>query len=241
MKTLHLILLSCLMLTLCSWGTREKGSGNVIKEQREVGHFTALNTSSGIHVFLTQGQAEPIRIEAEDNIIKYIETEVEKNRLVIAVNRDRKQKNLEITKPINVYVSIPNLEKIEASSASQIKVTNAWKATNMEIEVNSAAQLIMNLDVTHLDLEVSSAAKVQLNGKGDILDAEVSSAANLDAEKFIVRKADIEVSSNAKATIYVTDELEYDTNSRGKLDYYGEPRILKAESDYAKPRGKGVK
>ena len=202
MKTLHLILLSCLMLTLCSWGTREKGSGNVIKEQREVGHFTALNTSSGIHVFLTQGQAEPIRIEAE----------VEKNRLVIAVNRDRKQKNLEITKPINVYVSIPNLEKIEASSASQIKVTNAWKATNMEIEVNSAAQLIMNLDVTHLDLEVSSAAKVQLNGKGDILDAEVSSAANLDAEKFIVRKADIEVSSNAKATIYVTDELEYDTN-----------------------------
>lgn len=111
----------------------------------------------------------------------------------------------------------------------------------MEIEVNSAAQLIMNLDVTHLDLEVSSAAKVQLNGKGDILDAEVSSAANLDAEKFIVRKADIEVSSNAKATIYVTDELEYDTNSMGKLDYYGEPRILKAESDYAKSRGKGVK
>ena len=30
-------------------------------------------------------------IEAEDNIIKYVETEVEKNRLVIAVNRDRKQ------------------------------------------------------------------------------------------------------------------------------------------------------
>ena len=33
--------------------------------------------------------------------------------------------NLEITKPINVYVSIPNLEKIEASSASPELVFNA--------------------------------------------------------------------------------------------------------------------
>lgn len=242
MKTLHLILLSCLMLTLCSWGTREKGSGNVIKEQRNVEHFTEIKSSSAIHVYLTQGEVTPIQVEAEDNIIKYIDTKVIKNTLVITINRNKRNKSIETQKPMNVYVTVPHLEKIEATSASQIKTTNEWKATNMEIEVNSAAQLDMNLDVSHLDLEVNSAAKVNLSGKGDILDAEVSSAANLDAEKFIVRKADIEVNSTAKATIYVTGELEYDISSMGKLDYYGEPRILKAESDSgARSRGKGVR
>lgn len=231
MKTLSLIFLTCFSLTLCSWGYRNNKSENVVKEQREIGHFTEIKTSSAIHVYLTQGKAESLQVEAEENIIPYIETKVVKNCLIISLNGNRKHKNLSTNKPMNVYVSVPNLEKIEASSASHIYGTNEWKATDLEIEISSAAQLDMNLEVNRLDLEVTSAAKAQLAGKGNLLDAEVNSAAYLDAEKFIVSKADIEVSSAGKATIYVADELEYEISSMGKLDYYGNPHILKAESN----------
>ena len=64
----------------------KSGSGHIITQNRETGSFTALSASGGFEVELTKGAAEKMVIEADDNLIKYIETKVVNDELRIRLD-----------------------------------------------------------------------------------------------------------------------------------------------------------
>ena len=52
------------------------GNHNVIKTERNAGSFTGIKVSSGVDVYLKQGDNESITVEADENLHEYIITEV---------------------------------------------------------------------------------------------------------------------------------------------------------------------
>jgi hypothetical protein len=59
------------------------GSGNVVNETRSVGSFNGIDLHGSGALFLSQGTQQPLRIEAEDNILKVLSTRVESGKQVI--------------------------------------------------------------------------------------------------------------------------------------------------------------
>jgi hypothetical protein len=53
-----------------------EGSGAVISEQREVQNFDRIQLTGAGDVFITQEGVELVIVEADDNLLPYIETEV---------------------------------------------------------------------------------------------------------------------------------------------------------------------
>jgi len=52
------------------------GSGNIIDENRDVNNFYGLSILGSGRVIMEQGTEESLRIEADDNLLPYLETEV---------------------------------------------------------------------------------------------------------------------------------------------------------------------
>ena len=82
MKNLTLISLSALCALACGcsnfeWsGTSIKGSGNVVSETRQLTHFDRVTIFGSGHLTVVQGEQEGLTIQADDNLLPYIKSEV---------------------------------------------------------------------------------------------------------------------------------------------------------------------
>ena len=77
MKLAALLLLGFqLALTSCNFISDRRIDGNGVSstQERSVGDFHSINASGGMDVIVSQGTASSLKIEADENLLQYIET-----------------------------------------------------------------------------------------------------------------------------------------------------------------------
>ena len=91
MKTkITVLLLILITTTSCMFdGFGIQGNGNVVTEDRTISSdFTEIKVSQGIQVHLRQGTKIDLSVEADDNIIDLIVTEIEGDVLKIYLDKN---------------------------------------------------------------------------------------------------------------------------------------------------------
>ena len=94
MKSIKTLLLLVLVATISSCQfdvnlNHENGNGNVTKEERTVNQeFDKVRGSSGIDVYLTEGSENKIVVEADENLLEIIETNISNGKLTIKANKN---------------------------------------------------------------------------------------------------------------------------------------------------------
>ena len=85
MKKVGLILLGILMAGVVSAGVKKiKGTGYLVVHDRQAEQpFTRVSVQQSITLYISQGKTEGITVEADDNIIPYIKTEIKNGQLNI--------------------------------------------------------------------------------------------------------------------------------------------------------------
>ena len=80
-------LLLAMVITMCSCGSLRtiRGTGDITSETREVSGFSAVNLAGIGNVVVDYGEQESLRIEAEDNLLPYLESKVEGDTLTLGV------------------------------------------------------------------------------------------------------------------------------------------------------------
>jgi hypothetical protein len=175
--------------------TSVMGQNEVIRETRDLPSFNQIDVGGAFEVFLTIGEPQKVEVEAKQNALEKISTEVNNNKLVISSNR------ISSNTPLNIYITVPSLSHIEAHGAAQVTGENGIKAEMFEINASGAASMELILDVTTLRSEASGAADVELSGKAKQHSMEVSGAATLDARKLESETADADVSGAGTARV----------------------------------------
>jgi hypothetical protein len=234
MKKMHnLILLAFVVFSLPGcyidiWEEPIYGKGPVITEERDIHGFNGIKVSSGIDVYLKQGNSEKVKVVADENLHDVIETEVRNGILHIftevSIRRPKSKK---------VYVTIEKLNSIRISSAGDVRGQNKIQTKNLTISLSSAGDLILDIEAKLIELSISSSGDANLTGSSDYLDASLSSAGNLNAYDLEAKKCKIKVSSAGNAKIYVTDELSATASSAGDIYYLGDPKIKNLSSSSA--------
>ena len=85
-KAVFLSIVLVLSLSSCyfdGWGTGISGNGDVVEETRDISGFTGVEVSTGIDVYLTQGDGFEVMVEADENLQDVILTELKGDRLVV--------------------------------------------------------------------------------------------------------------------------------------------------------------
>ena len=208
---------------------RVKGSGKVVTEKRDLKGFTGVKTATAIDIYLTQGDKFEVVVEADDNLMEYIITEVDDGVLKVYFDKI----NVTWSEKKVVHVTMKDIDYISASSAGDVIGQNAIRTGDLKIRTSSAGDVKLEVFATNLDLGTSSSGDITLTGAADFLKASTSSAGDIKAYELTVKEADITASSAGDVKITVTDRLEARASSAGDIYYRGNPSKVDARSSSA--------
>ncbi len=247
MKKLSVMLTACLLFAFNAQailgGETVRGSGRMIQEARLIKGIARVDLATIGTLYLTQGDKEELRIEAEDNLLPYFVSTVEGDELVIKAREDIE---LRPTQPVRFHLTVKKLNALAASSAGNIEA-GPIKAERFLLVVGSAGNVTLeSLDAPEVAAMLNSAGnatikslkskdlRVNIHSAGGLTieSGEVekqavtqTSAGNYNARGLKSRKAQALVNSAGSATLWVTEALTATVNSVGSLSYRGSPAV----------------
>ena len=172
-------------------------------------------------MIITQGDKDALSVEAEDNVISHINTDVKNNNLNISF-----QGNMPVpTKPIKYYLTVKDLKSIDIEGAAMIE-SGGITANNLTMKIKGAAQGNMtNLNVNLLNIIIEGMGKLNLAGKANNQSINISGVGSYNATNLRTRTTTITIDGGGKATVRVLDLLNIIINGGGDISYIGNPRI----------------
>jgi hypothetical protein len=189
---------------------------------RKVADFHAIRVSTGIHLYLTQGNEEAVAVSAsEPSYRDRIRTEVNNGVLKIYYEsqdwmfRDMNRKDLK------AYVSCRQLDDLKASSGAQVEVDGTLKSPNLAVDLSSGAHFTGKLEAGDLSVDQSSGARATISGTATRLKADASSGGALHGFDLQVDQCDVRASSGGHIDITVQKEMAVSAHSGGHVSYQG--------------------
>jgi hypothetical protein len=198
-----------------------KGSGNVVTETREVSGFDKVLLSGIGDVTLIQADQESLKIEAEDNVITHITTEVQDGTLHISFDR----KTIVPTKPIKFTLTMKDIHSVESQGVSNVE-TEQINTDNLTVGISGTGNInIRNLKASQLTANISGAGNFTANGQVSDQKVTMSGAGNYDGEDLQSSTATVVISGLGRVVVWAADTLDVTISGTGGVDYYGNPQV----------------
>ncbi len=178
-----------------------RGSGNLASETRNLSNFKAVEVGGIFKVEITAQKEFSVVVEADDNLIKLITTEVSDGVLTI-----KTAKKISPREEIRIIISAPDIERLDISGVSSVSLS----------DLNNAS----------LTVDSSGASKINLSGKTAELRVDVSGASKVDAEELQAVNGDIDASGASTVLVNVTGDLKTQATGASKIVYTGTPANL---------------
>jgi hypothetical protein len=217
-----------LLVTSCNGnfnvGKSITGSGNVVKEQRNLNTFDKVTVCCGLECEIVQAADYKVTVEADDNLIRDIKTTVENGTLVIATDYTN-YKNVSSKK---IIVQMPIVKKLETTSGSSLTSSNLH-GSNVRIKTSSGSKMEITVESDTISLESSSGSHQRIKGKALILKTKSSSGSTIDAKDLMANEVSSESSSGSSTKTHPLLHLKASASSGSSISYVNQPKTISKE------------
>jgi hypothetical protein len=221
-------------------GPSVRGSGNVISETRDASGFNAINLEYPAEVLITQGKVESVKIEAEDNLLPGLKTQVKNGALEIFYKKSSDQ-FVNPTKPVVITIVVKDLANVDFSSAGKLTI-NGLKTENLDVSLNGAGNLELNdINIKKLSVDLSGAGSMSASGTAGDLGVNINGFGDFKGADLHGKTANVNISGAGGATVWVDDALDANISGAGSIDYYGSAKVSKQISGVGGVKYKGNK
>ncbi len=207
------------------------GSGNLKSETRDTGPFESVVVEYPADVTLRQGAENIVEIQAEDNLLPQISTQVSSGTLIIKTDVDDWKTRVNPSKPVKVALTAKNLKQIALSAPVGTLEMQGWQADALKLVLDGGAQARLNgIQVDLLDSVLSGAGDIRVTGTAQEMKLLLSGLGNFDGSGLQSTRATIELSGMGNATVRVEEELAAKITGAGSIEYFGSPRVQQSVS-----------
>jgi hypothetical protein len=206
----------------------KSGSGNIITETRNVNDFSAISVSQAIEVDIQQGTQTSVQVEADDNIMSYVETVNKGGELSIRLKNMTNIRNA----TVKVHITAPNVESFTTASSAKIKSIGLLSSSNQfEIDASSASKISLQMQAPSIKMESSSAAELNISGKTRDANVEASSGSSIDAQNLKAENVTASGSSGSTVKVFASVSIDASSSSGSNIIFIGgAPSVKKNES-----------
>ncbi|ASZ14580.1 DUF2807 domain-containing protein [Chitinophaga pendula] len=218
------IMVGALLLSSCHVsGQRVNGSGNVAKEERQVGEFDGVILRGSMDVYVQQGTAKAAVIEAEDNIIPYIQLDNRGGMLTVDV---RKGVNLRTHKGIKIYLTTSTINKAVLSGSGDLALKGPFSSKEkVDVDLSGSGNITGNLSGPSVEVGISGSGNVQLKGSTKDFELHTSGSGDFDGGDLLSENALVKISGSGNAKVHASVRLETNISGSGDVRYKGSPQI----------------
>lgn len=223
-----------------------KDNGEINTVQRNLNDYDAIEISGSIKTKLTTGKEGSLTITASENILPYIITEVEDNKLKVHLQDDY---NFRIRHKMLVEIPVESISKLNLRGSGEISSTSKLTGKNLQLTLKGSGDMLLNIDTQelHTNLKGSGDMELSLNiqnfyinskGSGDLdlegfannLQADLKGSGDLKAANLKVKKADMNLKGSGNAKIFVENEVDVAIKGSGDVTILGNPKTQRTST-----------
>jgi len=200
-------------------GERVKGSGHVITENRTASGFNNVDISGAIDVYVRQDSVSSVKVEADDNILEYIQVHSDGSTLEIYTENNIR---LKPTNKIKVYISNPQYKEIQVSGASSIRCENEiTSADAIDIGLSGASDGRLELNAPKISVHLTGASNTSIKGKTKDFEGSASGASEFRGFDLLSENADVDASGASHIEIFASVKIDGQASGASSVNYKG--------------------
>lgn len=225
MKSVQLLLFSIVAslfaTTSCIDDITIHGNGTTATESRITTSFNQVTSEGAFDVHITNGNDSEIIVNAESNILPYIETDVNHQTLRIHIRGIHDVKN---QLPMEVYITTPYLEGI-TQSGSGIVTSDYFAANHFNVVISGSGNIETAVDATTVDALISGSGNLLISGGATDAGFIVSGSGKIDANNLHLRDCSAKISGSGNMWVNAERYIKATISGSGNVFYQGTPEI----------------
>jgi len=231
LKVFGLLIIGLFLINACGLSTiqdsREEitGSGNVITESREVSGFDSVSHTGIGRVIITQGDMESLTIEADDNLLEHITSEVKNGTLELGFNENVR---FESTSSITFTVGAKDIVELGSTGTGLIEIDDL-DTENLRIMKSGTGSIsIGTLTANDLMVNADGTGDIELAGTVANQELDLKGTGDYDAPDLESQTASVGVTGTGSVVLWVLDSLDVEIVGISKVNYYGNPNVTQS-------------
>ncbi len=219
MKKILLPLLVIPFLISCGYRESVRGNGNLITESRTTGNFKGVQLHGSMNVHLIQGADRAVKIEAEENIIPYIETYVNDEKLTIKYTDNV---NINTRKNTTVTVTLPDLQEAEITGSGDITGETKFTGNDeTELKITGSGNMKLELDAPAVEAKITGSGNMYLSGNTRDIECSTTGSGKIDATGLKAENAVVKTFGSGNIHVFASVKLDATVNGSGNILYKG--------------------
>lgn len=178
-----------------------QGSGHIVRQVRPIGAASAIELAGATNAQVRLGAAPSLVIEADDNLMPLLTTEMRGNTLVVGSRGSYRTNHSP-----RVYVTLPDVREIRSSGSGDVDLLGVANAG--------------------LTLSIRGSGDMKVTGRTGRLDATVEGSGDLDLRQLAAEDARVGVMGSGNASVRVAHALDASAFGSGDVYYLGRPAAL---------------
>lgn len=185
------------------------GSGNVIKEIRQAKSFNQINIDGIFSIYLSQGEKEGIEVEADDNLLEYVKTDIRNGVLSIDFTYS---KGIQKSTKLNIHITIRDISQLQLDGIGSVSC-------------------LTELNLSKLNIINSGIGSIKLKGTASEVTIKNSGVGSIKASDFEVEYLIVNTTGVGNVKVNATKELSVDLSGVGNVYYKGNPTLKNINID----------
>ncbi|MCX6235434.1 MAG: DUF2807 domain-containing protein [Bacteroidetes bacterium] len=218
-----------------------EGNEMVVVDTRPIGSFTGISSESWFNVIIIQDSVNEVVVEAESNLLPYIDTWVEGTTLVL---KEQHRRCLNNHYPVIITVRTKDINFIRLSGSGDIYGNNifntdylrvdlsgsgqidlAVNANNVESSISGSGSIKLGVTAEHLESTISGSGEFQLSGDVHKGDMNITGSGNIHAYGLIQDICVATITGSGNMFLTVHDLLDVRITGSGSVHYKGNPTV----------------
>ncbi len=214
-----LIVWICALMLLGGASAQKRIIQDPHAQVRSVTGFHAIEVSSAVDLYLSQGEEEALAVSASDaSDLEHMETIVESGVLKIRIVHTGGIRFNIGNKHFKAYVSFKSLDRLSASGSSDVYVDGAITGGALEIHLSGSSDFKGAVKVQDLTMHQSGSSDASITGEATNIHIELSGASDLKGYGLVVENCTARASGSSDIRLTVNKELNAQVS--GSSDFY---------------------
>ena len=225
-KTSYLLFLLLLAVVfpaeLGAQNKKVKGNDQILSVTRETGDYDEVSLEGFMDVRLISGQEGKLTVEGEENLLEYIETEVQGDRLKIAVKRGV-QLNPSAGKTIRITVPFSSLKAVQLTGSGDISSEKPIITDAFEVDLTGSGDIRLPLQTEQTSLALTGSGNITLTGSANDFVCKLTGSGDVKAFDFKCQSVRATLTGSGDIEVYASEELKASVPGAGDITYRGNP------------------
>lgn len=204
-------------------GEHIQGNGNYTTETRNISSAQKIKLAGDFDVDITQSDNTSLSVDADANLLPYIEIFNEDGWLVV---RAKEHANLDSKKGIKIHITTPVLQACKIAGSGNIAGKGKFTGgDHLELAIAGSGDINLDVNTPSVKGDIAGSGNVILNGETRSEVVKIAGNGDWKTENLKAENVEIHIAGSGNVHVFADNKLSVHVAGSGDVYYKGNPTI----------------